>query len=85
MGVNRGGFGYSPDGTFAFEMAKSVVLDAHHKYLKQHYNAEWTDATLYHLSINTSLMTIEQAIKTLVTALVYVENGTAQPQPEEQY
>ena len=38
MGVNRGGFGYSPDGTFAFEMAKSVVLDPHHKYLKQHYN-----------------------------------------------
>jgi len=55
------------------------------QYLKQHYNAEWTDATLYHLSINTSLMTIEQAIKTLVTALVYVENGTDQPQPEEQY
>ena len=25
MGVNRTGYGYSPDGTFAFEMAKSLV------------------------------------------------------------
>ncbi len=38
MGVNRGGFGYSPDGTFAFEMAKSVALDPDHKYLRQYYN-----------------------------------------------
>ena len=37
MGVNRGGFGYSPDGTFAFEIAKSVALDPNHKYLKQYY------------------------------------------------
>jgi len=38
MGVNRGGFGYSPDGTFAFEMAKSVALDPDRKYLRQYYN-----------------------------------------------
>ncbi len=37
MGVNRGGFGYSPDGTFSFEMAKSLVLDGKHRYLRDNY------------------------------------------------
>ncbi len=37
MGVNRTGYGYSPDGTFAFEMAKSLVTDPEHKYLRQYY------------------------------------------------
>ena len=37
MGVNRAGYGYSPDGTFAFEMAKSLVIDPEHKYLRQYY------------------------------------------------
>ncbi len=35
-GVSRNGVGYSADGTFAFEMAKSVVVDPDHKYLRQH-------------------------------------------------
>jgi len=35
-GVSRNGVGYSADGTFAFEMAKSVVVDPDHKYLKEH-------------------------------------------------
>ena len=38
MGVNRSGFGYSPDGTYAFEMAKSIALDPDHKYLRQYYS-----------------------------------------------
>ena len=37
MGVNRTGYGYSPDGTFAFEMAKSMVTDSEHKYFRQYY------------------------------------------------
>ena len=37
MGVNRGGFGYSPDGQFAFEMAKSIALDPDREYLRRHY------------------------------------------------
>ncbi len=37
MGVNRNGYGYSPDGTFAFEMAKSLVTDSQHKYFRQYY------------------------------------------------
>ncbi len=37
MGVNRAGYGYSPDGTFAFEMAKSLVTDPEHEYLRQYY------------------------------------------------
>lgn len=32
MGVNRAGYGYSPDGTFAFEMAKSLATDPDHEY-----------------------------------------------------
>ena len=32
-GVSRNGVGYSADGTFAFEMAKSVVVDPEHTYL----------------------------------------------------
>ena len=35
-GVSRNGVGYSADGTFAFEMAKSVVVDPDHKYLRRH-------------------------------------------------
>ena len=35
-GVSRNGVGYSADGTFAFEMAKSVVVDPKHKYLREH-------------------------------------------------
>ncbi|MDP6348714.1 MAG: hypothetical protein QGG58_02860 [Chloroflexota bacterium] len=37
MGVNRTGYGYSPDGTFAFEMAKSLVTDGRHDYFRQYY------------------------------------------------
>ena len=33
-GVSRNGFGYSADGTFAFEMAKSAVVDPGHAYLR---------------------------------------------------
>ncbi len=35
-GVSRNGVGYSADGTFAFEMAKSVVVDPDQKYLREH-------------------------------------------------
>lgn len=34
MGAARNGGGYSADGTFAFEMAKSVVVDRGHAYLR---------------------------------------------------
>lgn len=34
MGAARNGGGYSADGTFAFEMAKSVVIDPGHAYLR---------------------------------------------------
>lgn len=37
MGVNRTGYGYSPDGTFAFEMAKSIVSDSEHTYFRENY------------------------------------------------
>ena len=33
-GTSRGGNGYSADGTFAFEMAKSAVIDPGHAYLR---------------------------------------------------
>ena len=34
MGPARNGSGYSADGTFAFEMAKSVMIDRGHAYLR---------------------------------------------------
>lgn len=34
MGAARNGAGYSADGTFAFEMAKSVMIDPGHAYLR---------------------------------------------------
>ena len=38
-GVSRNGFGYSADGTFAFEMAKSAIVDPNHAYIRdQHRN-----------------------------------------------
>ena len=33
-GASRNSFGYSADGTFAFEMAKSAVVDPGHAYLR---------------------------------------------------
>ena len=37
MGINRTGYGYSPDGTFAFEMAKSIVTDSERTYFRENY------------------------------------------------
>jgi cytidylate kinase len=42
---------------------------AHH--LKHHYDADWDDPRLYHLVLNTSLMTTEQAVQTIITAVQY--------------
>ncbi len=36
-GVSRNSFGYSADGTFAFEMAKSAVVDPEHAYIRDHH------------------------------------------------
>ena len=43
LGVGRNGAGYSADGTFAFEMAKSAMIDSGHAYLRdQNQNfARW--------------------------------------------
>ena len=43
IGVGRNGAGYSADGTFAFEMAKSAMIDSGHAYLRdQNQNfARW--------------------------------------------
>ncbi len=39
IGASRNGVGYSADGTFAFEMAKSVMIDRGHAYLRdQNHN-----------------------------------------------
>lgn len=42
-GVSRNGVGYSADGTFAFEMAKSLVTDPDHAYLadNRHNFSRW--------------------------------------------
>lgn len=43
-------------------------------YLKHHHNADWTEATLYHLVINTSLIPVNQAVKIITLALRHVED-----------
>lgn len=43
-------------------------------YLKHHYNAQWEDPKLYHLIINTTLMSIETTVKIIVTVVRQKEN-----------
>ena len=46
-------------------------------YLKHYYNADWADARLYHLVVNTSLMSVEQGAKVILTAVHHLENDTS--------
>ncbi len=43
-------------------------------YLKHHHDADWTDSTLYHLVINSSLIPIDQAVKIIKLSLRDMEN-----------
>jgi cytidylate kinase len=43
-------------------------------YLKRHHDADWTDSTLYHLVINSSLIPIDQAVKIIKLSLRDMEN-----------
>ena len=58
------------------EAAKTILaIDkgrAH--YLKHHHDADWTDSTLYHLVINSSLIPIDQAVKIITLSLRHMEN-----------
>ena len=53
------------------EAAKKILAidKGRANYLKQHRDADWTDATLYHLVINTSLIPVNQAVKIITQAL----------------
>ena len=58
------------DITFSKASKKIETIDkqrAH--YLKHHYDMDWMDAKPYHLVLNTSLMSIEQAVKIITTAV----------------
>ena len=48
-------------------------------YLKHYYDADWAVAKFYHLVLNTSLMSIEQAVRTIITAVRHQENT---PRPD---
>ena len=58
------------------EAAKKILaidkVRAH--YLKHHHDADWTDSTLYHLVINSSLIPIDQAVKIITLSLRHMEN-----------
>lgn len=43
------------------------------RYLKHYYNADWRNPKHYHLVINTSLMSIGQAVKVIVAAVHQLE------------
>ena len=49
-------------------------------YLKHHHDAEWTDSTLYHLVINTSMIPINQAVTIITSALDNAEDKADKPQ-----
>ena len=53
------------------EAAKKILAidKGRANYLKQHRDADWTDAILYHLVINTSLIPVNQAVKIITQAL----------------
>ena len=57
------------------EAAKKILAidKGRANYLKQHREADWTDATLYHLVINTSLIPVNQAVKIITQALRGIE------------
>ena len=42
-------------------------------YLKRYYDVDWADAGLYDLVLNTSLMSIEQAVKVITSAVRHLE------------
>ena len=44
-------------------------------YLKCCYNADWEDSRLYHLVINTSLMSMAQAVESIIATLHNQEIG----------
>lgn len=58
------------------EAAKKILaIDKRRtQYLKQHHDADWMDATLYHLVINTSLIPVNQAVKIITTAIHGIED-----------
>jgi cytidylate kinase len=43
-------------------------------YLKHYYRANWADAALYNLVLNTSFMSVEQAVRTTITAVYRQQN-----------
>lgn len=52
-------------------------LRAH--YLKNHYDADWSNPKLYHLVINTSLMSDEQAVDVILAAVRKLQNEAKDP------
>ena len=43
------------------------------RYLKHHYGTDWNSTDLYHLVLNTSLMSGEQAVNTVIAAIEHMK------------
>ena len=66
--------GYREGVTFAEALEKIERIDEQRAdYLKRHYGASWGNPKLYHLIINTSLMSDAQVVSTVVAAVRSLE------------
>jgi cytidylate kinase len=70
LGARREVIMASEELTHAEALKKISAVDAQRAhYMKHYYDADWEDGQLYHLVINTSLMSRKQALVAITTAV----------------